>query len=74
MDSFERVHGLVQQKCRVVHQHIDEFDKLFAGFGFVDDSNFVYTLLPHGLENDRNVVANGELVVKLGRSACLLHI
>ena len=62
---FQSVHGFIQQKSCVVHEHIDEFNKLFAGFGFVDNSDFVHVGFPHGFQNDGNVITDCEFVVKL---------
>ncbi len=33
MDAFEGVHAFVEQERSVVHQHVDELHKLFAGPG-----------------------------------------
>ena len=41
MDLLERVHGLVEQERRVVHQHVDELDELLPGLGLVDHRELV---------------------------------
>ena len=41
VDLLERVHRLVEQERRVVHQHVDELDELLPGLGLVYHSELV---------------------------------
>ena len=71
---FQSIHRFIQQKSCVVHEHIDELDKLFARFWFVDNSDFVHVGFPHGFQNDGNVIADCEFVVKLRWGPGLFHL
>lgn len=49
MDPPKRLETLVQQESRVVHQHINEFDKLLAGLELLNDRFAVNGALPQTL-------------------------
>ena len=42
MDLLERVHRLVEEERRVVHQHVDELDELLPRLGLVDHRELVH--------------------------------
>ncbi len=74
VDALQGVHALVEEEGGVVHQHVDELDELLSGLGLVDDGDLVDGRVPHGLDDDGDVVADGELVVELRGGPGLLNI
>ena len=65
VNSLQRHQRFVQQKGGVIHQHVDELDKVLSIFGLIDDGVLLHRVRPEGLEDNTDVVANCELVVEL---------
>lgn len=73
MNSLQRHQCLVQQKGSVIHQHINELDKVVSILGFINDSILLHCVRPEGLEDNTDVIANCELVIKFTSSASRLN-
>lgn len=74
VNALQRNESLIKQKGGIVHEHVDELDKVIAIFRLVDDGKLLHRIGVEGLENNTNVVAYRELVIEFGRSAGCLHI